>query len=286
VASPAAQTLRQAAKLNLTDPRRKGNVVYLDDVELEFIVAGDIHGQRQLLAKTIDYASLGSATKRVLLLQELIHGPMDPVSGHDRSIELLLRAARLKVSAGQKLVFVMGNHELAQLTGNEITKQGRGVCKSFAAGVRFCFAQDAEEVLEAMSEFTMSMPLAVRCANGVMLSHSLPDSRRMATAGLEILDRPYQQEDLIRGGPVYEWTWGRTQDDQQTDKLADQLGVNFFVLGHRRIDQGWEMVTTRAVALASDHEHGCLLRFRLSDELNSENIASHIRPLAALGTKR
>ena len=277
--SPAAQTLRQAAKLNLEDPRRKGNVVHLDDGELEVMVAGDIHGQRQLLAKTINYAALPSHGKRILILQELIHGPLDPASGHDRSVELLLRAARLKASVGQRLVFIMGNHELAQVTGNEITKQGRGVCKSFAQGVRFCLGEQADEVLEAVNDFATSMPLAVKCANGVMVSHSLPSP----IAGLEILDRPYQQKDLQRGGPVYEWTWGRSQSNQQTDELAAALGVSFFVLGHRHIAEGWETVTSKAAAIASDHEHGCLLQFSLTDELNAETFAGHLRPLAALG---
>ena len=215
------------------------------------------------------------------MLQEIVHGPDCPKTGHDRSVELLLRAARLKVKFGRQVIFIMGNHDLAQMTGNEIAKEGRGACKAFVAGVEYCFGDDAAEVLEAVGAFQASMPLAVRCPNRVLISHSLPSPYRMELAGTEILTRGYKQDDMSRGGPAYEWTWGRDQTDEQTDMLAEMLDVDFFLLGHRKVEN-WELVTSRAVAIAADTLRGCVVEFGTADTVNAETIQQHVRLLAEI----
>jgi len=286
VSSAAADIFLQAAQLNADDPRRGGNTVHLEGDGLNVVVAGDIHGCRDALAKVIDYAALGRDDGRRLVLQEIIHGTIDPRTGHDRSVELLLRAARLKVSMGPKVVFIMGNHDLAQITGNEILKQGRGVCKSFIQGLQYCFGDEAPEIIDSVDAFLRSMPLAIRCANGVMITHSLPDHNRMDLAGVEILQRGYQPGDLTRGGPAYEWTWGRNQSDEQIDRLAEDLGVEFFILGHRKIPAGWQRVSDRAIAIASDHDKGCVCRFTGREHLTIDTIRQHIQPLSTIRRRR
>lgn len=282
MAIAAAETFRRAALLNIDDARRKGSTVHLPAESLDIIVAGDIHGDRSALSRIIDYSSLGPGTGRVLVLQEIIHGPLDPRSGHDRSVELLLRAARLKEIHPEQVLFVLGNHELAQVTGNEISKDGRGVCRSFVDGVDYCFGDQAEEVMEAVKDFAMSMPLAIRCGDRVLVSHSLPDAARMSLAGVEILDRRYGPDDLNRGKSVYEWTWGRSQTDEQTDALAEELDVEFFLVGHKHVENGWEMLTTRAAAIASNGPNGCVVEFTSNEGLDGNSIADHVRPVATL----
>jgi len=208
---------------------------------------------------------------------------VDPATGHDRSAELLLRAARLKVQHPRQVLFVLGNHDVAQVTGSEIMKGGRGVCRAFAAGVNFAFGGEGPEVLSAIEKFLLSMPLAIRCPNGVLISHSLPSPSRMKLAGTEILSRPYRDEDLRRGGPVYEWTWGRNQTAEQLDELAAKLGVEFFILGHHHADSGFEMLSPRGMVVMSDHEHGCIVEFVADLALTAEMVGDCVKPIAALG---
>ncbi len=281
MSSPVADIFRQAAELNHRDSRREGNTVTIP-VGRELLVAGDLHGQRMILNKIIKHAALMDHDKRILVLQELVHGPIDTVTGQDRSVELVMRAARLKVARPEQVLFLLGNHDLAQATGKEITKAGRGACKEFVAGVRAAFEDDADEILEAISEFFLSQPLAIRCANGTLVCHSLPAPNRMAAAGVEILTRPSRQDDLLRGGPVYEWTWGRRHTEQQVDDLAAELGVEFFVLGHQPSQIGWELVTPRALILASDHNNGCVLQFTTDEPLTSELAVASLYPISAM----
>lgn len=275
-----AELFRQAAELNRKNPQRKGNVVHLDDT-CGITLSGDLHGNRPGLNKIIRYANLDQDASSRLILQELVHGPPD-AAGQDRSIDLLLRAVRLMISHPQQVIFLMGNHDLAQAVGNEITKEGRGVVKEFSAGIRATYGADAQEVLDSIGEYFLSMPLAARSANGVWMSHSLPAPSRMSLAGLEILQRPYVPEDYRRGGGVYEWTWGRGHTSEQLEALAGQLQVGYFILGHRHSQQGCVPISPRGMTVASDHEHGCVVQFNADAPLTGESVMQHVKYLAEI----
>ena len=279
--SAAAEIFHQAARLNTTDPRRRGNVVVLEGTH-EILVSGDLHGNRAVLNRILAYADLAHEAGRLLVLQEIAHGPPDPRSGQDRSIELLLRAARMKVERPEQVLFVLANHDLAQITGNEISKAGRRVCQAFSDGVHYAFGPEGAEVLTAVEAFLMSLPLAIHCPNRVRICHTLPDPARMDLAGTEIFDRPYEAADLRRGGAVYEWTWGRKQTPEQIDQLASELDVDFFVLAHKHIESGCEMLSPRAIVVVSDHDHGGVLQFSTDAPLTGDNAAACFKPTVAM----
>jgi len=278
--SAAADIFRQAAELNRADPRRKGNVVVLQP-GCQVLVCGDIHGNRTALSKIIAHADLAHHADRRLVLQELAHGPIDPKTGHDRSVEVLLRSARLQVSHPPQVLFVLGNHDVAQVTGSEITKDGHGVCQVFAEGVRFAFREEGDDVLRAVEDFLMSLPLALRCPNRVLITHSLPRPGQRAAESIPA--QPYQTQDLRRGGDVYAWTWGRGHDAGHLQALADRLDVDFFVLGHKNIETGFEVLSDRAVVVVTDHGHGGLLQFSGDEPLTAELAAVSFKPTVALG---
>ena len=276
-----ADIFRQAAQLNLSDHRRQGNCIRLDD-SLDMIVTGDIHGHRRNLARVIDYAALSRNEHRRLVLQELTHGPIDQATGHDRSVELLLRAARLKVQYPQQVLFVMANHDLAQITGGQLIKDGREVCGQFVEGVNFAFDQDPADVLAAILEFLTSLPLGILCPNRVLISHSTPAPNKTDDATVGILQRDSQPADLDRGGPVYQWVWGRGQTTEQLNGLGSQLGVEFFVLGHRKIDGGFEVFADHAIAISSDKASGCVLHFSTDVPLTGATAAQCVKQIALL----
>ena len=267
--------------LNKDDPRREGNVVNLE-YDCDVVLVGDLHGNRKGLNNAIAYADLDHHSQRRLILQEMVHGPIDVRSGQDRSVELLVRAARLKISHPEQTLFVLANHDIAQVTGNEICKDGRRVCQDFSAGVQYAFGDAAPEIEEAINEFFLSQPLAIRCPNAVMITHSLPSPTRTPPDFMTILHRPYVQDDLRRGQALYEWVWGRSHTETQLNELAKQLDVRFFLLGHRHTPGGIEIIAPNAVTIASDHEHGRIVHFNVDEPLTAENIESYVKPIAAL----
>jgi len=274
---PAADIFHQAARLNRQDPRREGNVVSLEG-ELEVLVTGDIHGHRANLNKILSHAAFATNPHRRVVLQEIVHGPIDPRTGQDRSVDLLLRAARAKVSHGEQVIFLLANHDVAQATGNEISKNGLGVCKTFEAGVRHAFEDDAEDVIAAINDFLLSAPLAVRCPNGVLISHSLPGPSREC----DIPENPYLPDDFRRGGAVYEWTWGRGHNQEHLEKLAARLGVEFFVISHVHLETGWQAIGQKGVIVACDNEHACVFRFTSDQPIDQASLERYVQPVVAM----
>lgn len=280
MAHPVADLFHKAARLNRQEEHRHGHVVRFRTGE-RLVVCGDIHGHRQNLTKVIAHADLPAAETRMLVLQELIHGgPLDDQGG-DRSVEVLMRAARLKTQFPRQVHFLLGNHDLAQFTGNEITKEGQGVCKSFDLGLQHAFGADWSEVADAIDEFLRSMPLAARCPNGAFLSHSLPSPDRVGLFDPAVLDRPWQEADLKRGGAVYELVWGRRQNPETLEAMAALLQAEVFITGHQPIDEGF-LVDGRQLILASEHARGTIAEFTADAELTPQTLGRCVRAIAKL----
>ena len=276
---PAAEIFHQAAAALADHPLRDGNVLHVP-AEMRVVVGGDLHGHRQGLIALLDAADLAGGDDRGLLVQEIVHAPPDPRSGQDRSIEVLLRAARALIDRPRQVLMLMGNHDVAEVTDSEITKSGQKAVESFRQGVNYAYAEHGDGVLAAVHEMLRALPLAARTPGGVFLSHSVPARRRMETAGIEVLDRPYTEEDFHRGGSVYEWTWGRGQDQEQLAELAERLDASFFVLGHRQTPSGWEPIGQLGVTLASDHPRGAYLTLTGEKPLTAASLGAHVHPLA------
>lgn len=278
--SRAAEIFRQAAQLIEDDPARHGNCVRVGSPG-RVVVAGDIHGHRGNLQRILAYAKPSHCEPPMLILQELIHGPIDS-EGRDRSAEVMLQAAQAKMDRPEKVLYLMGNHAMSQITGSEITKHGHGVCKAFVEGIRHKFGSEAPDVFPAVMRFCRSLPLAIRFDNGVHVSHSLPSPNRMIYADPGILDRPYEDEDFRRGGPAYEWTWGRNQTPEQLEGLAEALDVEFFLLGHRHVKAGSMVIPGRALAINSDGPGGAIFEFHSDETITLDNAPSHIKPVSKL----
>ncbi|MBL7221675.1 MAG: metallophosphoesterase [Phycisphaerae bacterium] len=281
MACAAVDIFRRAAGMNRQDDRREGNVLVLAS-PCRIVLAGDIHGNRGALGKIISHAALASDPQCRLVLQEILHDPPGDPSGHDRSIELLMRAAWLKTEHPEQVLFVMGNHDLAQVAGSEISKYGHGVCKVFVEGVKFAFADDADEVMDALEEFFLSLPLAIRCPNGVFISHSLPSPGKFDDACVEILTRPITLDDMQRNGPAYNWVWGRGHTEDQLETLAAKLGAEFFLMAHQHNKDGYDIISPRGAVVLSDHAGGYIVEFRDDQKISGDSLGRYLKPLAAL----
>ncbi|MDP6637250.1 MAG: metallophosphoesterase [Phycisphaerae bacterium] len=277
----AVDIFRQAAELNLSDERREGNVLVISEPG-QIICSGDLHGYRAALSKIISHAKLASDDQRLLIFQEILHGPPDDQAGHDRSIELLMRAARLKIEHPGQVLFVMGNHDLAQVSGSEISKYGHGVCKAFSRGVEFAFTDDSRDVMDALHEFFMSLPLAIRCPNGVLISHSTPSPLKFDDDCIEVLSRPITPGDMQRNGPAYNWVWGRRQTEEYLESLAEKLNVNFFLMAHQHNEAGYEIISRHGAVVLSDHANGYIVEFHTDQKISGDSLRQYLKPLSSL----
>ncbi len=271
---------RRAAELNYTTPGRSGCVIDLPG-EGRLFMTGDLHDQGLNYQRILRVAGLHLDPHRHLILHEMIHGS-PRINNRDMSIRMLGKVAALKLAFPSQVHLLLGNHELSQLLGEGILKDGVSVIEAFDAGVEFIFADDADDVRLAMCEFLRSLALAVRCPNGLFCSHSLPSQRWIDSFDVTLLDRIPTEQDLHVDGHAYNLVWGRRHTDEVYTKLSRAWGVEHFLMGHQPADMGFECAGEHLLILASDHSHGMVLPIDLSRRYTLDELVGQLVPLASV----
>lgn len=273
--------LKQGISANQTDAFRRGNVVALPDTG-SLVITGDVHGHRRNFERIVAFSDLANHPDRHLVLQEIIHGGPEDDAGGCLSYQLLFEAVRLKIEFPGQVHFVMGNHDTACISDNEVMKNGKEMNRSMGSALQREFRHASSEVILAIKQFLFSQPLAVRCANRTWISHSLPNERTIEAFNPDIFDRELQIGDCEKPGSAYLLTWGRRQKQPVLDKLAQMLDVDTFVAGHQPQPTGWKLMEENLLILACDHNHGCVVKLDLAKPYTASELAERIVPLASI----
>ncbi len=277
----AIETFYEAAALNREDSIRKGSLLVFPNYG-QLVMTGDLHGHRRNFEKLKRYCDLGKYGARHVILHELVHEEVVSIGGRDTSHLVLLDAARWKCEFPDQIHFLQSNHELAQLNGHEITKNGRVVTAAFDQSVAEHYCDRTGRVTEAISKFIRSYPLGGRTANRVFLSHSLPSPVDLPLFDPNVFSREPTNEDLNDRGSAHMLVWGRYQTKAELEALSDLLDADFFICGHQPQEMGYDVLHERMVILASDHNHGVFMPFDLSKPVTIESLTKSIRPLAGV----
>jgi hypothetical protein len=245
-------TVRRARELFRATPGRKGGVVALDgDMADEVMVVGDLHGNTPAFQKVLDVAALGKHPKRHLVLQELIHGPrMYANDGGDKSHQLVDLVCALKCQCPERIHLILGNHELSEITGRSIGKNGVALNALFRLGLRTKYGARADEIYAAYLELFAALPLAVRTPNRVFLCHTIPDAYELDGFDAGVFDlEEWPPEAMKRHGGVYVLTWGRDTETATADRFAAIVDADLFITGHQPCDAGFRLANVRQIII-------------------------------------
>ena len=142
-------TIRKAAELMRSTPGRSGSVIALDDAD-EVMVVGDLHGNLPAFRQTLAIAALDRHPQRHLVLQELVHEiNKNDHDRPDRSHRLVDLVSALKCQYPQRVHLILGNHELSELTGRIIGKDGHALYLRFRRGMELAYGARTQDVYEA-----------------------------------------------------------------------------------------------------------------------------------------
>ncbi len=279
----AIDSLMEAARANREDPFRQGSLLNLDD-HGQVVMTGDLHGNLKNYGKLRTYANLERTPARHVILHELLHLPTLVPGQADPSFWLLVQAAQYKLEFPEQVHFLLGNHEVAQLTKRDIVKDGLYSVANFQQTVLNHYGEDrGHDVLLAVNEFILSMPLAARTPNRVFMSHSLPDATQMVLFDPKIIRRKWKLGDAMPGGSVYLLTWGRQRKCEPLEQLAQDFDVDIFIHGHIQQEMGHDVVCSRVIILASEHSHGVFLPFDPQKAYTVDSLVRNIRKIASIG---
>lgn len=218
-----------------------------------------------------------------LVLHEIIHSDR-LLNGLDFSYRALARVAALKADHPEHVHTLLANHELSQIIGAGIVKNGVRVVEAFNEALEYAFPDDHARVASAIEDFVRSMPLALRCSsrNGdILCAHSLPGIGAMHKFDASVLERDLTDEDYVpRQGSAHLMVWGRGYDAEQLEDLVERWGVNMFVLGHEHVPGGVALVEPNAIVINSDHHDGVYLPIDLEHPPRPHEALNRVHRLA------
>jgi hypothetical protein len=275
------ELLNEGKEANGADKFRRGNVIYLPAVG-SLIATGDIHGHMRNFERIVAFADLEKNPERHIVLQEIIHGGPEDTEGGCLSYKLLFDVVRYKLSFPDRVHIIMGNHDISFINNSDVMRGGKEMNRSMRLALEREFKQDGTKVTLAISQYLLSQPLAVKCENRIWLSHSLPSNRLVNKFDRQILDRPVENEDMVKPGSAYLLTWGRKHSQKTLNKMAELLDADIFILGHQAQPEGWSRAGENLIIIASDHNHGCLLPIDLAKSYTVETLVESIAPLASI----
>ncbi len=242
--------IHRATDLTRATPGRSGGIVELDQAD-EVMVVGDLHGNLPAFKRVLAIAALDRHPRRHLVLQELIHGTlMYPDDNGDRSHQLLDVVAALKCQYPDRAHLILGNHELSELTGRVIGKEGETLNAKFRTGIDTAYGALSQEVYESYKRLFAALPLAVRTKNRVYICHTIPDASDLDSLDLDLLAADIWPEDSMkRRGTIYALTWGRDTSAETADRFAAMVDADFFITGHQPCDEGFRQANQRQIII-------------------------------------
>jgi hypothetical protein len=275
------ELLTEGMEANHADKFRSGNIVCLPS-HGSAVITGDLHGHRSNWERIAAYADLEHNPDRHLILQEIIHGGPEDEEGGCLSYKLLFEVVHHKVQFPDRVHIIMGNHDTAFINNAKVMKDGKEMNVAMRAALDREFFRASEKVKLAIKQFLFSQPLAIKCPNGIFISHSLPADRHADKFDKRIFNRRLRINDIVRPGSAYLLTWGRSHSQELLDKMSKVLDADIFILGHQRQEQGYKLAGSNLLIIASDHDHGYILPIDLAKSYNIEELLGLAIPLAAI----
>jgi hypothetical protein len=143
---------------------------------------------------------------------------------------------------------ILGNHELSELTGRSIGKDGEGLNAKFRRGIETAYGATAGEIYDAYKALFAALPLAVRTRNRVYICHTIPDADDLSALDLDLFAADVWPDDAMkRRGTIYALTWGRDTMPETADRFAAMVDADFFVTGHQPCDDGFRQANHRQI---------------------------------------
>jgi Calcineurin-like phosphoesterase len=273
------RTLTQAIESFRNTPGRRGRMVRTENAG-EVLAAGDLHGNVENFRLLLEKAQLGKNPHRHLILQELIHGPFRYPTGGDKSHQLVDLLAALKCQYPLQVHLLLGNHELAQWTGQAIAKSESELNASFREGLDTAYGARATAIYAAYLQLFAVVPLAVRTPNRIFLSHSLPKAARLEHFDAAILEREtHEEHDLRPGGAIHALLWGRDTSPTTVERFLQKVDAELLVTGHIPCQRGFDVPNDRQLILDCMGAPACYGLIPLNRPLTHQQLVDCIQTL-------
>ena len=271
----------QATEANYSTPGREGNaIVITSKLAEEVMITGDLHGHRRNFNLINEIAALDNHPRRHLVLQEVCHGgPTYPQNGGCKSHAMLEDVARLKVKHPEQVHFILGNHELAELTDYPIQKNKQMLNLLFQLGLRQMYGPAADEVRDSFFLFLRSCPLAVRLPGGVLITHSVPENCDRRDFDKSIFTRRLDSKEFFERAGIFQLVWGRDYRQENARAFAELLEAKVLINGHEPCPGGFNAPNDVQIIIDCCADKGSYVILPTDRELSHAEILERVKQL-------
>ena len=272
----------EAARVARAAPGREHAVVHLStDLADDVMVTGDLHGHRRNFDAILRIADLARQPRRHLILQEVCHGgPAYPDGAGCMSHTLLEDVARLIIRFPGRVHFLLGNHELSELTDYPIQKSKQMLNLRFRLGLQHAYGAAVERVRAAYLPFLESCPLAVRLPTGVFISHSIPENVASGRFDASIFTRELRPLEFYERSSIFALLWGRDYQSQNARAFAELVGARVLINGHEPCRDGFDVPNEVQIILDCCGDAGTYVLLPVGKELSQGDMVERIQKLA------
>lgn len=208
------------------------------------IVVTDLHGNLEDYKTYLSIWEESPPDTRLIITGDFIHGPK---TCPDNSLQILDSIIDLS-DERKDFHALLGNHELSHLNENPVYKDSINQKLEFENILHTKYGYWWTDVLEEFLDFFRKLPVAVKTANKVMISHSAP-SRDVNNLDeiVNITNKGYYGNNRL-----WEFLWNRPEDYTSKDLnyFLKAVECEFSVVGHTPVD-GFRVIYDKQLIISS-----------------------------------
>jgi len=152
---------------------------------------------------------------------------------------MLEDVVRLKVEYPRRVHFILGNHELAEMTDYPIQKNRQMLNLLFRLGLQQMYGPAADKVHESYMPFLRSCPLGLRLPHGVFVTHSVPEGVDTGRFDETIFSRELDPAEFFGRNSIFQLVWGRDYREENARAFAELVGAEVLINGHEPCPEGF-----------------------------------------------
>ena len=198
----------------------------------------------------------------------------------------LAEVARLKVEYPDRVHLLMGNHEMSELTGQEILKGG--VCLNILfrqALINKYGEEHADGIRTAMLKFFRSWPLAIRTENRIFICHSTPPAKHIRHYSTRWFRQDTESLWTERNRKMlYLLLWSREYDPKAAKQFAGRVDADVLLVGHKSCPKGWDVPNDTHIIIDCKDHRAHLISFDLTLPYTHEELSQRLERLHPVGT--
>jgi serine/threonine-protein phosphatase PP1 catalytic subunit len=241
-----------------------GNLVKLPKNGKALIIT-DIHGNLNDYNKYMHiWDKFENSDNHLILTGDFIHAMGRE---NDGSIEIM-ESVQNRCETSKNFHVLLGNHEWSTITKKAVYKAGINQTLNFDELLRENFGQSYNKELEKYVEFLRKLPIAVRTANKVFISHAGPPRNIKSLDDINHITDEGYNENL----PLFEILWNRFEDYTENDLKSFLKTVNceMMIVGHSPVD-GIKLIYKNLLIVSSSYSEGKKAYVELDLKYNIKN---------------